>query len=109
MTQEELVKFFDETVARMRATLMAKNSDYAGETHISKDAFANFTRVEALGIATTEQGFLTRMMDKLCRVTTFAQKGVLKVTDEKVTDTLMDLANYAILMMAYIKSKREGA
>lgn len=109
MTQEELLKFFDESAAKMRSIMAAKNHDYAGPTQnadVGSDAFANFTRVEALGIATTEQGFLTRMTDKLCRVTTFANCGVLKVEDEKVTDTLLDLANYSILMAAYIKTKK---
>lgn len=105
MNQTELVAFFDDSVARMRQTLIAKNHDYAG-SQISQCTFANFTRVEALGIASTEQGFLTRMMDKLCRITTFTQKGILKVEDEKITDTLLDLANYSLLMAAYIQSKR---
>lgn len=105
MNQQELLEFFDQTVLRMRAIMHAKNNDYAGQS-INKCTFANFTRVEALGIATTEQGFLTRMMDKLCRITTFTQKGVLSVADEKVSDTLLDLANYAILMAAYIHSKK---
>lgn len=61
MNGDQLIVFFDETVARMRATLAAKNADYSGA--IEGDAFANFTRVEALGIASTEQGMLTRMTD----------------------------------------------
>lgn len=101
MNQAELLKFFDDAVSKMRLILESKNHDYAG----SENAFANFTRVEALGIAPTEIGFLTRMTDKLCRITTFARGGILKVADEKVTDTLLDLANYSILMAAYIKSK----
>lgn len=104
MTQLELLKFFDQSSVKMRKILEAKNADYTG----NNDAFANFTRVEAMGIATTEVGFLTRMTDKLCRVTTFAKIGVLKVSDESVTDTLLDLANYAILMAAYIKTKKEA-
>ncbi len=108
MTRDELLDYFDETVEKMRATLAAKNHDYAGNDK-TVDAFANFTRVEALGIAPTEIGFLTRMTDKLCRVTTFCKSGVLKVADEKVSDTLHDLAVYAILMSGYIKTKKEKA
>ena len=103
-TSEDLLKFFEETTEQMVSVARAKNHDYSGA---AKDAFANFARVEDLGICTTEQGFLTRMTDKLCRIASFVKKGELKVKDESVEDTLLDLANYSILMMAYIKSKKD--
>jgi hypothetical protein len=81
-----------------------KNADYTGT---DPDPFANFTRVESLGIASTEQGFLTRMVDKICRISSYVQKGTLQVNDESVEDTLLDLANYSILLAGYIKSKKE--
>ena len=80
-----------------------KNADYTGGT---QDAFANFTRVEAMGIATTEQGFLTRMNDKMSRIASFCKNGELQVKDESVADTLRDLANYSILMLGYLESKK---
>lgn len=80
-----------------------KNADYTGET---SDPFANFTKVEALGITDTERGFLVRMTDKMARITSFVQKGELQVKDESVQDTLLDLANYAVLLSAYITSKK---
>lgn len=104
MNGKELVEAFDAKVAKMRETLVAKNADYAGA--IEGDAFANFTRVEALGIATTEQGMLTRMLDKMCRLASFVKKGVLQVKDESVTDTADDLAVYSILFSIYQSSKR---
>jgi hypothetical protein len=108
MTRDELLKYFDDTTAKMRETLANKNHDYAGNEALN-DALANFSRVEALGIASTEIGFLTRMTDKLCRIANFVKSGVLKVSDEKVNDTLHDLANYSILMSAYISSKKVPA
>lgn len=48
--------------------------------------------------------FLVRMEDKLNRVRTLTQKEA-KVQDEKIEDTLLDLANYAIL--AIIEKKME--
>lgn len=80
-----------------------KNADYTGK---GNDPFANFSKAELLGICSTEQGFLVRMSDKISRIISFVQKGVLEVEDERVEDTLMDLANYCILMSAYIKSKK---
>lgn len=80
-----------------------KNADYTGT---DPSPFSNFTRVEALGICSTEQGFLTRMTDKISRITSFAQKGFLLVKDESVEDTLVDLANYCILMAGFLRSKK---
>lgn len=103
MNQNDLLAFFDKQTARMRAIMEAKNSDYTGAT---ADPFSNFSRVESLGICTTEQGFLTRMTDKLCRIASFCKRGELSVKDESVSDTLLDLANYAILMAAYLSDKK---
>lgn len=103
MTRAELLAFLKSATERMLATAEKKNADYTGA---SDDPFHNFSRVEAIGIASTEQGFLTRMFDKFARVTTFIQKGALSVKDETVEDTLFDLANYCLLLAAYINSKR---
>jgi len=104
MTTEEFFKFFEETTARMVKISRAKNSDYTGAA--DNDPFANFTRVESIGICSTETGFLTRMTDKLCRIASFVKQGSLQVKDESVQDTLLDLANYSILMLAYLESQK---
>jgi hypothetical protein len=101
MDKQELVSFFEAKTKLIVSTMKAKNEDYAGT---GLDPFANFTRVEVLGICRTEQGFLTRMTDKLCRITSFAQNGQLQVKTESVHDTLLDLATYALLMSAYLEA-----
>lgn len=83
-----------------------KNHDYAGAGN--GDPFHNFRQVERMGICSTEIGFLTRMTDKISRIQSFVAQGVLKVKDESIEDTLLDLANYSILLAAYIKSKKEN-
>jgi hypothetical protein len=88
----------------MHQICKVKNADYTGPE--GDDPFANFSRVEHLGIATTEQGFLTRMTDKMSRLSSFSRAGVLHVKDESVEDTLFDLANYCLLMAGYLRSKR---
>jgi hypothetical protein len=45
------------------------------------------------------------MMDKLGRLASFIQKGQLNVADEKVEDTLLDLANYCVILAAYLQHK----
>jgi len=105
MTKEEYFEFsadfFNECIAISRK----KNADYTGG---ADDPFSNFTSIEVLGIK-TEQGFLTRMMDKMKRIASFVEQGQLQVKDESVTDTLQDLANYACLFAGYIQSKNEAA
>lgn len=103
MNRKELLDFHKWACATMHQICIKKNADYAGRA--DDDPFANFTRVEAMGIATTEQGFLTRMTDKLSRLATFAEAGMLQVKDESVLDTALDLANYCILFAAYVRSK----
>lgn len=102
MNKDQFLIFHDEFCSTIRTISSRKNEDYTGDTN---DAFANFTAVERNGITSTEQGFLVRMTDKMQRITSFVQKGTLLVEDEKVDDTLMDLANYCILMAGYLRSK----
>lgn len=103
MTKEEYLSYHKSMCDRMVAITAAKNADYTGS---NPDPFANFTKVDVMGICSVEQGFLVRMSDKISRIISFVQKGVLLVKDESVEDTLLDLANYCILMAGYIKSKR---
>lgn len=95
---EFATKFFNECVEISRK----KNADYTGK---NTDPFSNFRSVEVLGIS-TEHGFLTRMMDKMKRIASFAENGELQVKDESVADTLRDLANYSCLLAGYIESKK---
>lgn len=61
----------------------SKNHDYGDSVH---DTFVKY------GLTS----FLVRMEDKLNRARTLSQKEAL-VNDEKIRDTLLDLANYAII------------
>lgn len=103
MTKQEYMDFHESCCKKMVEITKAKNADYTGT---SEDPFSNFNRVKDLGVCTTEQGFLVRMTDKLCRINSFVQKGFLLVKDESVEDTLLDLANYCILFAGYIKSRK---
>jgi len=103
MTKDEFFKFQEQMFKKMMDITKKKNADYAG---VDDNPFANFIRCEQLGICSTETGFLTRITDKLARIASFVKKGELQVKDESVEDTLMDLANYCILMMGYLKSKQ---
>lgn len=102
MNREQYLARFKELTELMYATTEKKNSDYTGDAQFP---FKNFEMVETMGFATTEQGFMTRIIDKVMRVAGFVKNGTLKVVDEKVTDTLIDCANYCLLMVCYLESK----
>lgn len=103
MNKTEFLAFHKEMCDKMHNTTKAKNADYTGN---SDSPFANFNLCESIGITTTERGMLVRMSDKISRVLSFLKQGVLQVKDETVEDSLIDMANYCIIMAAYIKSKR---
>ena len=66
MNREELLQNHKDICSRALELMKKKNADYAGSSGI--EPFANFTRVEAMGICSTEQGFLCRIMDKISRL-----------------------------------------
>lgn len=103
MTTEEYLELHKHYCNKMYKITSAKGADYTG----GSDPFSNFRRAELMGITSVEKGFLVRMIDKLSRLSTFASSGKLQVMDESVEDTLLDLANYSLLLAAYIKSKGE--
>lgn len=102
MNREQYLALHRQYCDRMVEITAKKNHDYSK----SEDPFANFKVIESFGIA-TEIGFVTRMSDKLSRLSNFVTQGELKVKDESVEDTLLDLANYCLLMAGYLKAKQE--
>lgn len=104
MNRDEYFDFHRACLEKMFEITKAKNADYTGAA--GDDPFANFNRVDSLGICKTEQGFMVRMLDKFMRINSFVQKGFLNVKDESVEDTLLDLANYCILFAGHLKSKK---
>lgn len=104
MNKEQFLKEFETVTKEMYAITKAKNADYTGD---NSQPFKNFTMVETMGAATTEQGFFTRMNDKMMRFAGFLKNEILEVKDEKIEDTLMDLANYCILCICYLRSKKK--
>jgi len=104
MNQKEYLAEFEQLTKEMYEITCKKNHDYTGDASLP---FKNFTMVETMGAATTEQGFFTRMMDKLMRFAGFIKNGTLAVEDEKIEDTLLDLANYCLLCICYLRSKKK--
>lgn len=103
MNRDELFAHHIETCDFALELMKKKNNDYAGNS--GEKPFANFERCEAMGVCTTEAGFLVRITDKLSRLSTFAESGKLAVDNEGYNDAIVDIINYCVLFSAYVKSK----
>lgn len=96
-----MIEDYKKTLGHMLEVTKAKNHDYAGEA----DPYKNFKLVEQLGVCSVEKGILVRMCDKMSRISNLLEKEA-KVKDESVADTLIDLANYSILLKCYREQKK---
>ena len=103
MTRDDLLKYHSEICRSAQDLMSVKNRDYAGSD--GNEPFANFTRVESMGICSTEQGFMTRVTDKMSRLSSFLNSGKMHVEDESFRDTIVDVINYMVLLSAYIEDK----
>jgi len=97
--KNDFMRDFERVVDKMLQIAKTKNHDYS-----KQGAFTNFKMVENLGITTAEKGILTRMCDKMSRIVNLLDSEAM-VEDEKIEDTLIDLANYAIILNIYLKQK----
>ena len=103
MTREKFLEEYALTIRTASEIVMAKNADYSK----TADAFANFRLVEQLGIAELPAGILVRMCDKMSRISNLIkQEG--KVKNESITDTLIDLANYSLILAVYLNANKGG-
>lgn len=85
------VKLFQDTTKLMEITYKAKNDDYGNSFSESIKKYGNIAAI-------------VRMEDKFNRLNNLLLKGgSTKVKDESAMDTLLDLANYAIMLYMELK------
>ena len=83
------IELHKEMLDSMHNLYITKNHDYGNSVH---DTY------EKYGLTS----FLVRIEDKLNRARTLS-KNDAKINDEKIEDTLMDMANYAILAVMELR------
>jgi len=88
------VQMHQELVNYLHNLYIAKNTDYGNSVH---DTYMKYGLVS----------YLVRIEDKLNRARTLSQKERM-VNDEKLEDTLLDLANYAILAVIDLKQEEQS-
>lgn len=95
LSTEELLRQIQFQHEKQYALIDRKNRDYAGT-----GPFENFTATaEAAGIS-TDRAFLFHLVNKITRAKTLLMKKP-DVANEPLEDTLMDMANYVNLWLAY--------
>jgi hypothetical protein len=97
LTLENLLDIHDVLSYESRKLMYAKNSDY----NANDDPLGNLRACECIGVA-GERGVLIRMLDKIKRLDTIASGKELKVGDEKLKDTILDIINYSVLFYAMV-------
>lgn len=91
---------FESVLKRMLEIHLAKNHDYS-----PKGAFGNFGESEKVGVPAWKGAFI-RLQDKYTRACNLiARDEQAAVEDEKLDDTLLDLANYAVIVMCLRKQQ----
>jgi hypothetical protein len=87
ITQE--IEFFNTLTARMSDTFARKRQNY-GQT--TTETFRKFGPIS----------MLTRMHDKMGRLDNLLGRGETDLCSESIEDTLLDLANYALITILEI-------
>ena len=100
MEQKDFLKYFKKTSDDNYAIVKKKNLDYATDD----EAFLNFKACETFGIS-VESSLIVRMSDKLSRISNLINKEA-EVENETMSDTLQDLANYAIILKIYLEHEK---
>lgn len=91
---EEKIELHQELIDYLHDLYIRKNTDYGDSVH---DTYTKY------GLTS----FLVRIEDKLNRARTLSSKRAL-VDDEKIEDTLLDMANYAILAVMELRGDKKN-
>lgn len=113
-------KIHDEMVEKaegnrgMFLASMSQNANYALSLVIKKtqdyatidDPYRNFRMSESVGVS-IEKGILVRMCDKLSRIGNLIENNDPSVKNESIEDTLIDIMNYANILLCYTQQKNK--
>lgn len=102
MTKEDQEKHFNQMTEQMRTILLSKGDDYA-----NTDRLSNFKLAGSISGLNAELNCLSLISTKVARL------GVLLNSDktpnnESVLDSVLDLANYSILLSMILRDKQNG-
>lgn len=93
---------FERFTAKQKETLLLKGNDYA-----DADRLSNFKRAGSIINISPEQNCLSLIATKVARLGVLLGSG-LEPGNESIRDSILDLANYAILLDALLEEKERG-
>jgi hypothetical protein len=99
LTQQHQI--IEEFTNKMGELLLNKGEEYSGE-----DTLSGFKTLVDIGVS-PEKSMFVRITDKYLRLKNLLFGGEVRVKDESIEDTLVDLANYACLIYLYRKTRGE--
>lgn len=92
-TGQDKVLIHKEICTKLNSTYIAKNSDYGNAFEVVRSKIDN--------------AILVRIYDKVLRLEQLYTKGYTQKVSESVEDTLLDLANYAIMELVEMRCDME--
>ena len=95
-------KNYLDLLDKMKDLHIKKNAGYSGD---SQDRWANFRMSESFGVSAV-LGCLVRMSDKFIRIQNLIKNPNNEQVGEAITDTLMDLASYALITICLINESK---
>jgi hypothetical protein len=99
MTEAQQTVHIAEFFNKMEKTILSKGNDYANE-----DRLSNFKLAGAISGMTAEQNCLSLIATKVARLGVLL-KSNKPAENESISDSLLDLANYAVLLDQIRKDK----
>lgn len=101
MTKEDQQLHFTEITEKMKSILLSKGNDYANE-----DRLSNFKLAGKISGLTAELNCLSLIATKVARLGVLLNS-VSKPNNESIQDSILDLANYALLLSMILEDKED--
>jgi len=101
MDQKDYLKFHKDFTSRMYQIV---ESDSRGSEN--GDPFTDFMFVEDIGVCSALYGYLINKSDRFRKIVKYLKRGVDKFPMEAIEETLLEEANYNVLLAAYLKDMR---
>lgn len=101
MTLEQQEKFFEAFTAHMKVVMLSKGHDYS-----SQDRLSNFKFAGHICGMTAHQNCLNLIATKVARLGQLFSSGREPV-NESVHDSILDLANYSVLLAMIIQERSD--
>lgn len=102
MTTQQFLDSIEKSYADALEIIKAKNKDYASSTN----PFRNFEYAQYVNVDVPD-AIMVRISDKMARIANLLHQEGRAVMDERIEDTILDCANYLVILKAYLEDRNE--